>query len=294
MELQPFDTTEPVQQSLAAALAAGRMPHAVILEGGTAQARRALAETLAAALLCEDPAHAPCGRCRHCRKSAAQAHPDLLFYTAEDRVGAFKVDTVRALRAQAYVLPNEADRKVFLLENAQAMGLPGQNALLKVLEEPPAFVNFILLCPSAAALLETVRSRAATYTLGAESPEADPALREAALQAALAVAAAVAAPGEFDALKAAAVFEKDAKLLRAALPLLQAVFGAALREKYHAAPPEPEFGEVPALLASRLSRRVLLLLTDRVQQLAEAQAANANHTLTVTRLCTLLRGAVTA
>ena len=61
MELQPFDTSEPVQQSLAAALAAGRMPHAVILEGGTAQAGRALAETLAAALLCEDPAHAPCG-----------------------------------------------------------------------------------------------------------------------------------------------------------------------------------------------------------------------------------------
>lgn len=293
MELQPFDTTESVQQSLAAAVAAGRLPHAVILEGGTAQQRRALGETLAAALLCETPAQAPCGRCRHCRKCAAQSHPDLLFYTAEDRVGAFKVDTVRALRAQAYVLPNEADRKVFLLENAQAMGPSGQNALLKVLEEPPAFVSFILLCPSATALLETVRSRAAIYTIGAETPETDPALREAALQAALAVASAAAAPAEFEILKAAAVFEKDAKLLRAALPLLQAVFGAALREKYHAVPPEPAFGDVPAQLAAKLSRRVLALLTDRVQQLADAQAANANHTLTVTRLCTLLRSAVT-
>lgn len=293
MELQPFDTTESVQQSLAAAVAAGRLPHAVILEGGTAQQRRALGETLAAALLCETPAQVPCGRCRHCRKCAAQSHPDLLFYTAEDRVGAFKVDTVRALRAQAYVLPNEADRKVFLLENAQAMGPSGQNALLKVLEEPPAFVNFILLCPSATALLETVRSRAAIYTIGAETPETDPALREAALQAALAVASAAAAPAEFEILKAAAVFEKDAKLLRAALPLLQAVFGAALREKYHAVPPEPAFGDVPAQLAAKLSRRVLALLTDRVQQLADAQAANANHTLTVTRLCTLLRSAVT-
>ena len=66
---------------------------------------------------------------------------------------------VRALRADAYIRPNEAERKVYILENAQTMNASAQNAMLKLLEEGPAYAAFLLLTDNAAALLPTVRSR---------------------------------------------------------------------------------------------------------------------------------------
>ena len=66
---------------------------------------------------------------------------------------------VRQLRADAYIRPNEADRKIYILENAQTMNPSAQNAMLKLLEEGPAYAAFLLLTDNAAALLPTVRSR---------------------------------------------------------------------------------------------------------------------------------------
>ena len=66
---------------------------------------------------------------------------------------------MRQLRADAYIRPNEADRKIYILENAQTMNPSAQNAMLKLLEEGPAYAAFLLLTDNAAALLPTVRSR---------------------------------------------------------------------------------------------------------------------------------------
>ena len=100
----------------------------------------------------------PCLSCPACRKVMANAHPD--FITVDDpEKKTVPVDLIRQARGDMYVQPNESDHKIYLFPRAQDMGLPGQNALLKVLEEPPAYGVFILLADNPNKLLPTVRSR---------------------------------------------------------------------------------------------------------------------------------------
>lgn len=119
----------------------------------------------------------PCGVCSGCRKAAAGIHPDIV------RVGEdgkdVNVAAVRALRSDAYILPNEAPRKVYQIENAGSMNASAQNAMLKLLEDGPPYAAFLLLAESDGDLLPTVRSRCETLRLdrlAGETP--DPALVE--------------------------------------------------------------------------------------------------------------------
>ncbi len=133
-----------------------RLSHAYILTGSGAPA---LSKRIAAAAVCDASSGRPCGRCRHCRKAAAGIHPDIITISRlEDKAGIL-VDQARNLRADAYVVPNEADRKVYIIDPADKMNPQAQNALLKVLEEPPSAVIFLLVASNPNLLLETVRSR---------------------------------------------------------------------------------------------------------------------------------------
>lgn len=291
MKITGFDLNIPAEKSIAASLRSGRLPHAIIIEGGSPAQRLELGKKTAAALVCSS-FNAPCGTCSHCIKSAADSHPDVLFYTVEDKPRAFKVELIRDIRSKAHIIPNEADKKVFLLENAHTMGVESQNAILKTLEEPPSFVSFIMLAASKSVFLPTVLSRATVYTLGeSEESASSDETREEVISAASGIAKAVASINDFDIVKAAAVFEKDNKLLRAALPVIQEIFAAALREKYNASEGESEFGDLPRELAMKISGRCLLELVQAINGLTESVKMNANHNLMVTALCTVLRKA---
>lgn len=293
MTVRPFNTENHVEKSILGSLYSRRFPHAAILEGSSPEERMSLAKNIAASLVCTN-ADAPCGVCPNCKKAAADSHADILIYSVEDKPKAFKVDIVREIRSKAYIVPNEAERKVFILENSHTMGVEGQNAILKILEEPPSYVNFILLCSSKSGFLPTVLSRATVYNLGQTSAAEDESLpREKIIDAAKGVALSVAALNDFETVKAAAVFEKDAKLMREALPVIQEIFAASLRIKYNAEDESSEFGEIAAELAQKLSRRSLLELIEATDSLMASIKLNANHNLTVTALCTKLRKAVT-
>lgn len=294
MNISGFDLSNSVEKSISAAMHSKRFPHAVILEGGKAEERMALAKKIAAALVCSSGGIVPCGACSACRKAAADSHADILVYSVEDKAKAFKVDIVREIRGKAYIVPNEADRKVFILENSHTMGNEGQNAILKILEEPPSYVNFILLCSTKSGFLPTVLSRSTVYNLGQASAAEDDALpRETVVEAAKGVALAAAALDDIEIVKAAAVFEKNQKLLRAALPVIQEIFALALRIKYSAEEENNEFGASAAEIAPKLSRRALLSLIESTDVLINSIKLNANHNLMVTALCTKLRKAVT-
>ena len=156
-----------------------RLSHAVILTGRgdlTAAAR-----FLAAAHVCEGTDR-PCLRCRHCRKVFQGAfpgiHPDVaLVERAADKSGKLRreitVDQIRALAVDAAVLPNEADGKVYIFPEADTMNIAAQNAFLKLLEEPPRGVMFLLCAESREKLLETVQSRCGEIRLagGTAAPE---------------------------------------------------------------------------------------------------------------------------
>ena len=147
---------------LSHALRTDTLSHAFLLLGPEGVGRHTLALELAAAANCErrgtDEA-LPCHGCSSCRRILAGQHPDLhILRRAEDK-STVGVDEVRALREDMFLSPTEASVKVYLIEHAEALTVQAQNALLKVLEEPPHRVLLFLLADTADSLLTTVRSR---------------------------------------------------------------------------------------------------------------------------------------
>ncbi len=162
VSLESLVGNDALRARLRDAVAAGRVSHAYILEGPEGVGKRSLALGFASALLCAEGSGVPCGRCSHCRRSA---HPDLSVIEGEGKSGAVKVAAIRALRADAYIRPNEAERKVYIIDHAETMRAEAQNALLKIFEEPPAYAVIILLTASLPAILPTLRSRAVTLSV---------------------------------------------------------------------------------------------------------------------------------
>ena len=134
-------------------MAARKLAHAYLITG---QERAALAEAMAAALVCTGP-RPPCGACAACRKAAQRIHPDIA--RLGDEGSGLKAEQVRALRADAYIRPNEAAHKIYILTHSEELNQTGQNILLKLLEEGPAYAAFLLLSPNPEFLLPTIRSR---------------------------------------------------------------------------------------------------------------------------------------
>ncbi|MGN1025891.1 MAG: ATP-binding protein [Faecousia sp.] len=148
---------ERLKDNLARSLRRGHISHFYLISGPAGSGRHTLARLLAAAILCREP-DAPCLKCRVCRKVLDGNHPD--FITVDDpEKKTVPVDLIRQARADIFVRPNESDHKIYLFPRAQDMGLPGQNALLKVLEEPPEYGVFLLITDNPERLLPTVRSR---------------------------------------------------------------------------------------------------------------------------------------
>jgi DNA polymerase-3 subunit delta' len=146
-----------LKENLSRSLKRGRGGHFYLISGPQGSGKHTLARLLAAALLCGRD-NAPCGGCDACRKVFAGVHPD--FITVDDpEKKTVPVELIRQARGDMYIQPNEGSRKIYLFPRGQDMGLPGQNALLKVLEEPPSYGVFLLLTDNPHRLLPTVRSR---------------------------------------------------------------------------------------------------------------------------------------
>lgn len=145
---------------------AGTLPHAMIFEGGDGTGKHTLARMTAAALVCERHNEIgqplPCLTCSACKKMLEGKSPDLITVGCDGKA-TVGVDTVRFLREDVHVVPNDSDHKIYIIEDADKMTVQAQNALLLTLEEPPRYVHFFLLCQNAGLLLETIRSRAPTF-----------------------------------------------------------------------------------------------------------------------------------
>ena len=142
---------------------ASRTPHAIIFEGAKGSGKKTLAKYLALLLACE---HSPnvCGECASCRKILSDNSPDVITVAPADGRVQIGVDTIRFIRSDVYVKPNDNNYKVYIIESADKMTHEAQNAFLKVLEEPPEYAVFIMLCESSDALLITVKSRSTVYS----------------------------------------------------------------------------------------------------------------------------------
>jgi DNA polymerase-3 subunit delta' len=144
-----------------AAVAAGRLAHALLLAGPRGVGKRHFADGLASYLLCEAaaPAPRPCRQCRSCVQIGAQSHPNLMrLRPAEDKRD-IAIDDVRDLLDRLHLSSHYGQAKIAIVEPADALNASGVNALLKTIEEPPARTHLLLIAERWRALPATLRSR---------------------------------------------------------------------------------------------------------------------------------------
>ena len=154
---------ESIKQRLSGAAADGKLSHSYIIAGPRGSGKHTLARLLAAAMQCT-AAEKPCLACPQCRKVMAGVHPDVIVVDDTERKNV-AVSLARWAKEDLYIRPKEGKKKVYLFPRAHDMGSATQNALLKVVEEPPAYGAFLLLTEKTERVLPTIRSRSAELNL---------------------------------------------------------------------------------------------------------------------------------
>ena len=329
MAFETFYGNDVLKKTVFGRIRTGTLPHAIILEGERGIGKKTFARLIAAGLLCgaEQP---PCTQCAVCRNVLGANHPDVLYYETEKHTkDNFKIDTVRAIRDIAFIAPNQSAYKIFILAEADLMNAAAQNAFLKILEEPPAYAVFILLCEKKSAFLETILSRCTVYRLERVSDEiafeavkallkgptdeeiakciqlvggniglvmdglrGNEAIR--ANEKAIEIADALLSPYEFELLKALADFENSAskKLLYALAEPLKAVFRDALAVRCDREPLIEMNAATAQKFAASFTKKQLFQLLAVCEELQLKLQRNMNQKLLITWLCAALRAAV--
>lgn len=139
-----------------------QLSHAYLIAGGLGSGRGLLIKHLSMLAQCLSEGDKPCGSCGECVKIQKNIHPDLGHFGLEKPMN---VDAVRALRQDVFTRPHQGKRKIYVIHQADQLNHNGQNALLKILEEPPNYALFFLVTEEGGGVLETIRSRCQQLTL---------------------------------------------------------------------------------------------------------------------------------
>ena len=163
MQFPGFYGNDGLKLRLSHALSGGGFSHFYLLVGPQGSGKKTLARILAAAMECTGSGDKPCGVCPNCHKILDASHPDVI--TVDSDKATVPISVIRDMQTDAYIRPNEGKKKIYLIPRGQDMQAPAQNALLKLLEEPPEYCVFLLMTDNAEKILTTVRSRATQLTL---------------------------------------------------------------------------------------------------------------------------------
>ena len=150
-----------------------RLSHAYVVAGS-------FADTLAMAAVCSGRGARPCMECAHCNKASHGRHPDIMTISKPANKREILVEQIRELKRDVIVVPNEAEKKAYIIDGADLMNVNAQNAFLQILEEPPSHAVFILQSDAPDKLLPTVRSRCVELKTRVEEEAQDAAAVDAA------------------------------------------------------------------------------------------------------------------
>lgn len=178
MGFEGFLGNNSIKDRLSGAMRESKLSHSFLICGPEGSGKHTLANLLAAAMECTCPGAKPCLSCVQCRKVMDHTHPDVIFVDDPEKK-TVQVGLARWAKTDLYIRPNEGKKKIYIFPRAQDMRTEAQNALLKVMEEPPEYGAFLLLSQQPEQLLPTVRSRCVELQL---SPvpweEAEPWLKQ--------------------------------------------------------------------------------------------------------------------
>ncbi len=156
---------EDLKGHLQNAVSMNKISHAYIINGEKDSGKMMLAEAFAATLLCEKKGKDACMECRSCRQAAGRNNPDIIYLTRE-KPNVISVDDIRRqINDSVVIRPYAAERKIYIVDEAEKMNPQAQNALLKTIEEPPAYVVILLLTTNAEGFLPTILSRCVTLNV---------------------------------------------------------------------------------------------------------------------------------
>ncbi len=282
-----FSLNNRTKAELSSAIALKKLPHAIIICGGDFETRIDLAKYISASFICENSTDEPCFTCVSCKKIFDNIHPDVSLYEREKDKKEFSVKIVRDfIKPNAFIKPNEAEGRVFIIKDGETMNTNAQNAFLKILEEPPKGVKFVICCQALSDMLETIRSRCTVYQL-AITQENDE-LKEKADVLAKELALSLLSHNEYDFMSKTGVFEKDKELFALVLKLMQAIFRDALAVKTNSPLIIGDI-ETSNRLASYLGVTNLIKLVEKTDEISQSINKNANYNLLLTRFSSVLR-----
>ncbi len=280
-----IDVIPSFRNTVSSAVASGKLSHALIFEGSSQEIRLSAAKETAKAILCKGDIR-PCGNCSACHKVSIDSHPDLHIISKQGAM--IKVDEIRDIKEKAKVYPNDGDKSVFIICEAQNMNPQAQNALLKIFEEPARHVSFILTCPSKSSLLETITSRATAYFTGEDTGEENSEANEKAKALASELLMTMVKENELQFIKKTAVFQKDKLLLASVLRNMEPILRDALILSVAGKELISDEKETAENLRTALTQKKLMLLLGEIQSLRDSAESSANHNLTLTRLSSIL------
>lgn len=162
----------PLVEQLRRSAASGRVSHAYLFLGGAGAGKRLTANTFAKALQCEGEGNRPCGACKSCQAFDHGNHPDVIYFQPLKNGKTYTIEDVREQILETVdIKPFQYEKKLYIIEGADTLNVQSQNALLKTLEEPPAYAVFLLLAERAEAFLPTILSRVVMMKLRPLSAE---------------------------------------------------------------------------------------------------------------------------
>ncbi len=287
MTVRADEKLNKLYENVAQTISQGTLPHGILIECQNEQDGENFAQFIAEALVCRGE-NKPCGSCNSCLKAQKNGHPDIFVTDGTNgKSKNFTVDAVREIRSNAFVVPNESDKKIYILKNGQNMNEQAQNALLKILEEPPSYVYFIIVTTSKSTMLETVLSRVCVYSLLSDEGE----ITEKEEAAVKDFVSALISVNELELMETTAVFQKNSQFAKKVLVLLSEIFRDTLVNKsgYERVSRFPE--EVKKLSVS-LTAKSLLQLVNVCDELISSINSNCNNNLLLVRLSYEFRRAI--
>lgn len=322
MDFENFAGNVNLKEKIIASLKNNRFPHAVMLEGEKGLGKFTFAKIVAKSLVCDREDHLSINVCDSCKKAENNNHPDIIFPQPSGALRAYNIDTIREIRKDAYIKPNEARRKVYIFKDIDNMGISAQNALLKILEEPPLHAVFLFTCISSGNILNTVKSRVQIFKLkpvpkaeavnfilnnyselnrldiekaveisNGNIGEAIEALTSGAMAELFnlseSIAFATLSSNEFELLKLFSQLTTNQTKFKSVISILTTIFRNAVIYSFQNGQ-EPLKNGVEVKIADRLTIKKLLYIIDELYKVQKLLERNVNQNLLSTNLCSRL------